>query len=62
MTTQTITLCIQLLTEKLSNAKSYARTFEGIKGSKLEVKKTNAYICKLEKAIKELNNELKTNE
>jgi hypothetical protein len=57
MTTQTITLCLQLLTEKLSYAKSYARTFDGIKGSKREVKKANVYICKLEKAIEELNNE-----
>jgi len=62
MTTQIITLFLQLLTKELNLAIDYRNTWKDIKGGESEIDKANKYICKLEKAIKELNNELKTNE
>jgi len=59
MTTQTITLCLQLSQEALKSCIDYRDTWKDIPNGESEVKQAENYICNIEKAIKELNNELK---
>jgi hypothetical protein len=59
MTIPTITLCIQLLIKELTSAIDYRDIWKDIPNGEPEVKQAEIYICNLEKAIEELNNELK---